>query len=88
MSGEWAIVPAKATSFPFKKIGMAIVISGRWPEASQGSLVMITSPSCHWSCGYSRKKCFIVRGTVAMKEGMLAVLFTRPSPLAVVSMQA
>ncbi len=47
MSGACAVVALKATSLPPMKIGLASVMSGRWPVPSQMSLVISTSPGAN-----------------------------------------
>jgi len=82
MSGECAIEPENPTSLPRWKIGAAMVMSGRCPVASQGSLVMTQSPGCHCSMGMRSRKLRNVRGRMPTNEGMPAVFSASESPLA------
>ena len=87
MSGACAVEALKATSRPSRKIGLATVMSGRWPVPIQRSLVMSTSPGSSASAGKKRRKCFTVAGSVPMKLGMLSVACTRERPSASATMQ-
>ena len=81
MSGACAVVALKATSLPSLKIGLASVMSGRWPVPSQMSLVISTSPGASLSGGKKRRKCFTVSGKVPMKLGMLSDACTSDWPV-------
>src|SRR5215831_16561805 len=69
-SSECAIEPAKPTSAPRKKIGLTAVKSGRWPVASQGSLVMTQSPGRQVSAGNRLRKALVVRGRIQENDAM------------------
>ena len=69
-SGLCAIDPAKPTSAPAWKIGVTAVMSGRWPVASQGSLVMTQSPGRQVSAGNFARKCLVVFGRMQEKLAM------------------
>src|SRR5712691_1134150 len=94
MSGTCATLAAQATSFArpepvegWRKIGWAKETSGRWPVASQGLLVMKTSPGRSVSAGNSLKKCFTVRGRQPIKDGMLTCDWVSELPSASVRTQ-
>ena len=87
MSGACAVVALKAISLPSLKIGLASVMSGRWPVPSQMSLVISTSPGESLSAGKKRRKCFTVSGKVPMKLGMLSEAWTRDWPVSSVITQ-
>ena len=87
ISGACAVVALKAINLPPRKIGLASVMSGRWPVPSQMSLVISTSPGSSWSGGKKRRKCFTVSGSVPMKLGILSEACTRDWPEASVTTQ-
>ena len=77
MSGRCAMEPEKPTSLPRWKIGDAMVTSGRWPDPSQGSLVMMQSPGRQRSTGMRSSIAFTVLGTIPTKDGMPPVFSAR-----------
>jgi len=87
ISGACAVVALNATNWPALKIGLASVMSGKWPVPSQMSLVISTSPGASWSGGKKRRKCFTVAGRVPMKLGMLSEACTSDWPAASVMTQ-
>jgi hypothetical protein len=80
-SGECAIEPAKPTSLSPWKIGETTVKSGKWPVASQGSLVMNASPGLQVSAGNLARNAFVVLGNMQEKEAMPPVFSQMLSPL-------
>ena len=80
-SGECAIEPAKPTSRSRWKIGVTTVKSGRWPVASQGSLVTTASPGCQISAGNFCRNTFVVFGRMQENEARPPVFSDRLSPL-------
>ena len=80
--------PAKPTSAPAWKIGVTAVMSGRWPVASQGSLVMTQSPGRQLSAGNFARKCLVVFGRMQEKLAMPPVFSLMLSPLRSISTQA
>ena len=73
MSGACAVEAAKATMRPWRKIGLATVMSLRWPVAIHGVLVTSTSPGRMLARPICLMNSFTVTGSVPMKEGMLSV---------------
>ena len=86
ISGACAVEALNATSLAPRKIGFAIVMSGKCPVPSHKSFVINTSPGASDFAGKNRRKCFTVAGSVPMKLGMLSVAWTRDSPAASVTM--
>ena len=82
MSAICAMLPVQPMSRPSRKTGANMVMSGRWPEVSQGSLQMPTSPSRHSAAGRTERKCASVRDKVMLKEGMPIVFSAMAFPSA------
>ncbi len=59
MSAVWHVEAKKAMHISPRKIGEQIVTSLRWPDVSQGSFVIKTSPGPSVSSGHAARKCFI-----------------------------
>src|SRR5919197_4446002 len=59
-----------------------MVMSGRWPVAIHGSLVITQSPARHCSFGERASRCLRVRGRIPTNDGMPAVFSDSESPLA------
>ena len=57
-----------------------MVMSGRWPEPIQGSLVMMQSPGFQFSIGMRLMKFLSASGSMPTKEGMPAVFSASESP--------
>ena len=88
MSGACAVEAAKATMRPWRKMGLATVMSLRWPVAIHGVLVTSTSPGAMLARPICLMNSFTVTGSVPMKEGMLSVFWASDWPAASVSTQA
>ena len=56
---------------PLRNTGRTMVMSGRCPVPSHGSLVPRTSPGCHVEAGNRSSAACIVRGSVPTNDGML-----------------
>ena len=80
--------PANAISSLPRKIGVAIVTSGKCPEHNQGSFEIMTSPGLSVSGGKISRNFFSDIGMVPINEGMLRVDCARDLPLASSRMQA
>jgi hypothetical protein len=88
ISGACAVEAAKATMRPWRKMGLATVMSFRCPVAIHGVLVTSTSPGAMLSRPICLMNSFTVTGSVPMKEGMLSVFCASDWPAASVSTQA
>ena len=88
MSGACAVEAAKATMRPLRKIGLATVMSLRWPVAIHGVLVTSTSPGRILARPICLMNSFTVTGSVPMNDGMLSVFCASDCPAASVSTQA
>src|ERR1035437_9123436 len=82
MSAMRAMLPVQPISLPSANTGATMVISGRWPEVSHGSLQIPTSPSRHSAAGRMDRKCASVRDSVILNEGMPMVFSAIARPAA------
>src|SRR6266545_1337336 len=69
MSAVWQVEAKKAMHISPRKIGEQIVTSLRWPDVSQGSFVIKTSPGWSVSTGHAARKCFIASAMELMCPG-------------------
>src|SRR5919108_117044 len=69
-SMAWQVLANSPTSSPLRKMGVTTVKSLRWPEVSQGSLLIRLSPSCSRWTGYSFRKCRTARAMVLIWPGV------------------
>src|SRR6058998_3651007 len=69
MSAVWQVEAKKAMHSSPRKIGEQIVTSFRWPDVSQGSFVIKTSPGRSVSSGHAARKCFIASAMELMWPG-------------------
>ena len=88
ISAICAMLPVHAMSRSSAKTGATIVMSGRCPEVSQGSLQIPTSPGRHSGAGRIDRKCASVRDSVMLKEGMPMVFSAIAFPSALKITQA
>src|SRR2546422_11658141 len=80
MSAVWQVEAKKAMHSSPRKIGEQIVTSLRWPDVSQGSFVIKTSPGRSVSSGHAARKCFIASAMELMCPGVPVTAWATMKP--------